>query len=125
VHLGLAGHYGRGLGLDYAFQAGDVAVSPSYQLRDFDGYSALGQVVVGRFDLHAGWGMSRVLALPSDRVAGANVSLPQQWAISAGVVCHVTDYLHLDVDYMHALATSSLGERQQMDFLNSGFVATW
>jgi predicted porin len=125
VHLGLAGHYGKGLGLDYAFESGDVAVSPSFELRDFDGYSALGQVVAGPLDFNAGWGMSRVLALASDLTPPVIISLPQQWAISAGVVYHVTNYFHLDVDYLHALATWSLGERQTMDFINTGFVATW
>jgi hypothetical protein len=125
VHLGLAGDYGKGLGLEYAFQAGDVAVSPSFELRNFSGYSALGQLVVGPFDLNGGWGISKVFALPSDQVPGVNVSLPQQWAISAGVVYHVTDYFHLDVDGMHALATWSLGERQTMNFLNSGMIVTW
>ncbi len=125
VHLGLAGHYGKGLGLEYAFESGDVAVSPTFELRDFDGYSALGQVVVGPVDLNAGWGISRVFALPSDTVAGADISLPQQWAVSAGVVYHVTDYLHLDVDYLHALAKWSLGESQMMDFVNTGIIATW
>ncbi len=125
VHLGLAGHYGKGLGLDYAFQSGDVAVSPNFELRDFDGYSALGQVVVGSFDINAGWGISRVFALPSDNMVGANISLPQQWAVSAGVVYHVTDYFHLDVDYLHALVNWSLGEKQEMNFLNAGMIATW
>jgi hypothetical protein len=125
VHLGVAGHYGKGLGLEYAFESGDVAVSPSFELRYFDGYSALGQVVVGHFDLNAGWGISRVFALPSDTAPGADISLPQQWAISAGVVYHVTDYFHLDVDYLHALATWNLGERQMMDFINTGLIATW
>lgn len=125
VHLGLAGHYGKGLGLEYAFESGDVAVSPNFELRYFDGYSALGQVVVGQFDLNAGWGISRVFALPSDNAPGANISLPQQWAVSAGVVYHVTDYLHLDIDYLHALATWSLQEKQMMDFINTGMIATW
>ena len=45
--------------------------------------------------------------------------------LSAGVVYHVTDYLHLDVDYLHALATWSLNEKQMMDFINTGMIATW
>ncbi|HXN34348.1 MAG TPA: hypothetical protein VN894_20945, partial [Polyangiaceae bacterium] len=105
--------------------SGDVAVSPNFELRDFDGYSAIGQVVVGPVDLNAGWGISRVFLLPSDEIPGANISLPQQWAVSAGVVYHVTDYFHLDVDYLHALTTWSLKERQMMDFINTGMIATW
>jgi hypothetical protein len=125
AHLGVAGHYGKGLGLQYAFQGGDVSVSPDLELRTFDGYSVLGQYALGRVDLNAGWGISRTYELASDKLAGANISLPQQWAISAGVVWHVTDHLHLDVDYLHALATWSLGESQKMDFINTGVTATW
>jgi predicted porin len=125
VHLGVAGHNGKGLGLEYAFESGDVAVSPKYELRDFDGYSVLGQVAVGPVDLNAGWGISRVFALPSDTVAGADISLPQQWAISGGVWYHVTDYLHLDVDFLHADVKWSLGEKQVMNFINTGLTATW
>ena len=125
VHLGVAGHYGKGLGMQYAFQPGDISVSPNLELRTFDGYSALGQVVVGPVDLNAGWGISRTYALDSDKVMGANISLPQQWAISAGVVYHVTSYLHLDVDYLHALASWTLNEGQVMNFINTGITATW
>lgn len=125
VHLGLAGHYGKGLGLQYAFQPGDISVSPNLELRWFDGYSVFAQYVAGQFDFNAGWGFSRTFELNSDKVQGANISLPQQWAASAAVVYHATDYLHFDVDYLHALATWTLGERQTMDFINTGVVVTW
>jgi hypothetical protein len=125
VHLGVAGHYGKGLGLEYAFQPGDISTSPNLELRTFDGYSVLGQVVLGRFDLNAGWGISRTFQLDSDKVPGANISIPQQWAISAGVVYHATDYFHLDVDYLHALTTWTLDESQTMDFINTGVTVTW
>ena len=123
VHVGFAGHWGKGLGLEYAFQPGDVAVTQDGQLREFDGYSAFGQVVAGPFDLNLGWGISRALALPQDQ--GANISLPSQQAVSGGVVLHATSYLHFDVDYMHAWVSWSLGESQVMDFINAGTIVTW
>ena len=123
VHLGFAGHWGRGLGLEYAFQPGDVAVTQDGQLRFFDGYSVFGQVVAGPFDFNAGWGLSRALALPQDM--GTNVSLPSQYAISGGIVYHATDYLHFDVDYLHGRVDWSLGEHQNIDFLNAGIIVTW
>jgi hypothetical protein len=125
AHLGVAGHYGKGLGLQYAFQPGSVSVTASGDLRFFDGYSVLGQFNAGPFDINAGWGMSRVLLLDADKAPGANVSLPSQYAISAGVVYHATDYFHVDVDYIHAKATWTLGEQQAMDFINTGFIVTW
>jgi hypothetical protein len=125
VHLGVAGHYGKGLGLEYAFQPGVVAVTQAGQLRFFDGYSAFGQVVAGPVDLNAGWGMSRVFSTTSDRDAGMNISLPTQQAISGGVVWHVTDHLHLDLDVLHGFVTWSLGEHQNFNFVNSGVIVTW
>jgi hypothetical protein len=125
AHLGVAGHYGRGLGLQYAFQPGAVAVAQDDQLRYFDGYSVLGQVVAGPVDLNAGWGVSRAFALPEDLAPGANISLPWQQAISGGLVCHATEHLHFDVDYIHAWVNWSLGEKQVMDFINSGVIVTW
>jgi hypothetical protein len=125
VHLGVAGHYGKGLGLQYAFQPGSVSVTATGALRWFDGYSVLGQVVAGPFDINAGWGMARVLLLDEDKVPGVNISLPEQQAFSGGVVYHATDYFHVDVDYIHAQAKWTLGEQQTMDFINTGFIVTW
>lgn len=125
AHLGVAGHYGKGLGLQWAFQPGDISVSPLLELRNFDGYSVFAQYVLGPFDLNLNGGYSRVYELDSDRVPGANISLPSQWAISGAVVYHATENLHFDVDYVHALATWTLGERQEMNFINTGVVVTW
>jgi predicted porin len=132
AHLGVAGHYGKGLGLQYAFQANDVNVSPNSELRTFDGYSVLGQYVLGHFDLNAGWGVSRTYELDSDKVitpAMTYITLPEQWAFSAGVVYHATDNLHLDIDYLHGVATWKIltfqVESQTMDFINTGVTATW
>jgi hypothetical protein len=127
LHVGVAGHYGRGLGLQYAFQVGDVNVAPDLtHLRYFDGYSVFAQYVLGSsFDFNAGWGISRVFPLDSDKAPGANISLPQQWAVSAAIVYHAADFLHFDLDYLHALTTWSLGEQQAMDFINTGAVVTW
>ena len=55
LHVGAAGHYGRGLGLFYALEPDDVSVSSStFELRTFDGYSGVVQYVLGRFDINGG-----------------------------------------------------------------------
>jgi hypothetical protein len=125
AHLGVAGYYGKGLGLEYAFEPNDVTVAEDDSLRTFEGYSALGQVVAGPFDINFGWGLSKALPLAEDIAPGANVSLPTQQAISGGVVWHVSHELHLDVDAMHAWVHWSLGEHQIMDFINAGPTVTW
>jgi len=71
VHLGLAGHYGKGLGLNFALQPSNVTyagITQDYALRTFDGYYAQLQVALGKLDLMAGWGITRVKLLDSDRV---------------------------------------------------------
>jgi predicted porin len=125
AHLGVAGHYGKGLGLDYAFQPSDVTVAEDDSLRTFEGYSVLGQVVAGPFDINLGWGLSRALPLAEDIAPGANVSLPTQQAVSGGVVWHASNQFHFDVDYIHVWVSYSLGEKQVMDFINSGPTVTW
>jgi hypothetical protein len=126
AHLGVAGHLGRGLGLQWAFQPSLITSSRSLELRWFDGYSVLGQYVAGPFDFNAGWGISRTFPLDSDSAPGpVRTSLPRQQAVSAAIVYHATDYLHLDVDYFHAVADWTLGESQVMDFINSGVTVTW
>lgn len=123
AHLGVAGHYGKGLGLEWAFQPGFVAVANDNELRYFEGGSVFGQFVAGPFDLNAGWGLSQALYLPIDQ--GTDTSLPSQQALSGGVVYHATGHLHFDVDVFHGIVHWSLGERQALDFVNSGVIATW
>jgi hypothetical protein len=127
VHLGASGHYGKGLGLAYALQGGPVSVGPSpvNALRTFDGYSVLGQLVVGRFDFNLGWGMSRTYQLQSDIDAGNISILRRQIAYSAVIVCHATKNLHFSVDYLHGDAAWFLGESQKFDFFTGGVTATW
>ena len=126
-HLGAAGHYGKGLGLEYAFQPGAVSVgpSPAYELRKFDGFSVLAQYSTGVFDFNAGWGMSRAYLLDSDKVNGTISVLKNQQAYEIGIVFHAGDHLHFDVDALHAKATWFLGETQDMNFVNTGVTTTW
>ena len=56
VHLGLAGHYGQGLGLGYALENSPAAFDAQGNPRKIDGYYAQSQFVLGRFDLFAGVG---------------------------------------------------------------------
>lgn len=71
VHLGVASHYGKGLGLNFALQPSNVTyagITQGYALRTFDGYYAQLQIALGKIDLMAGWGITRVYLLDSDRV---------------------------------------------------------
>jgi hypothetical protein len=137
VHLGAAGHWGKGLGLAYALESDAISVSQNFELRTFDGYSVVAQYAARRFDFNLGWGISRVFRLPSDDSAASaeNSLLKYQMGYAAVLVYHVTDYLHFEVEYFRGdarwfgapavLAAGGPAERQAFNFVSSGVTATW
>lgn len=72
VHLGLAGHYGTGIGLNFALDPSDSFFNPETPDRKFrtmDGYYAQLQISpTPLFDLSAGAGVSEVKLLKEDTV---------------------------------------------------------
>ena len=131
--LGLAGHSGQGLGFDYAFDGSNAVVEQAntQQLRKFDGYYAQSMVVLGRFDVSAGAGITRVHEVPGDVIPDPTTGmqavsvLKQRIGLAGAVVYHFSDYLHFDVDYFRASAEWWLGERQVVNAINSGLTVTW
>lgn len=153
VHLGVAGHYGRGLGLSFALQPAEQitagGASQNNELRTFDGYYAQLQLALGKFDLNGGAGITRVYLLRSDKLdlidddglaetpsadddmmpgldpQGFN-NYKHQLGFSAGAVYHAMDYLHLSVDYFRAQMEWVLGgSKQVLNFVNLGATADW
>ncbi len=132
-HLGVAGHYGQGLGLNYAFDNSQTVLEQTYtqQLRKFDGIYVQTQFVLGHFDLAAGWGETRVHEVPGDVIPDPNTGTPaisvlkDQKGINASVVYHISPELHFDVDYFRADAEWWLGDRQVVNVVNSGLTLTW
>ena len=104
-------------------QGGPINVSQNFHLRTFDGYSVFAQFAQPRFEINLGWGISRVKRLEED-YAG-NVSLPEQAAYSAAFVFHATENYHLSIDVMHVDARWTGGEKQVMNFVSTGAIATW
>jgi hypothetical protein len=131
VHLGGAGHYGKGLGTNYALESTDASSDPSGNLRIVDGYYLQGQLVLGRVDLAAGWGINRIhmtdydLHNPKDSSGILLSVLKSQMGINASVVYHVRPYLHLDLDYFRAQATWFRGESQVVHATNAGMTFNW
>ncbi len=129
-HLGVAGHYGKGLGLNYALEPSDATLDYTAALRKFDGYYVQAQVVLGRFDVFAGAGITRVFLGPNDLLTDANGNIPHsvvksQTGINGGVVFNIKPWLHLDVDYFRAQFAWFLGEKQNVDNYNAGLVFNW
>jgi len=136
IHLGGGGHYGRGLGLYYALQGGDTSVGPTvvnpgeqaFELRTFDGFAVFAQYAPGKFDINLAAGQSRVHLLESDKTGpeADNTSvIKTQTGISAGFVYHITKSFHWDIDYMRAMFRWYKGEKQDVNFVNTGVTLNW
>jgi hypothetical protein len=129
-HLGLAGHYGKGLGLSYALENSYAAFDPQGTLRLFDGYYAQSQFVFGRFDLFAGAGITRVFLTDFDKAAPPAGTLPAsiikyQMGVNAGVVFNFTPNVHFDLEYFRAEAAWWLGEKQILNTAAFGMTFNW
>ena len=130
VHLGVAGHYGQGLGFNYALEPSDAAVDQSGILRRVDGYYVQSQVVLGKFDVFAGWGIVRDFLTNYDKTpVAAGTATPSvikyQMGINGGVVYNLTPQIHFDLDYFRAKAAWFLGESQVLNVLNAGLTFNW
>lgn len=131
VRLGVAGHYGKGLGLNYALEPSDATLDFSGALRKFDGYYVQSQVVLGDFDLSAGAGITRVFLGSNDTTRDPAGNLPahsvvkSQRGINAGIVYHWRPFLHFDIDYFRADFAWFYGEKQGINVLNAGMTLTW
>jgi hypothetical protein len=129
VHLGAAGFYGQGLGFNYALEVTDVATDQTGILRRTKGYYVQSQVVLGRFDLFAGWGISQAVRTYADINTNAGETpasvIKYQMGINGGVVYNLTPHIHLDLDYFWAKAAWYLGESQVLNVFNAGLTFNW
>jgi hypothetical protein len=154
VHIGLAGDWGKGLGLNYALESTDASQDQQGNLRFFDSYYAQLQVVAGKFDLFTGAGIERVFLTNYDKtttvadprdprsasgdpavVAQAAQIFPfafikNQVGVNWGVVYNATPNLHFDLDFFRAEANwyAVNGQRplQQVVYVsNGGMVVNW
>jgi hypothetical protein len=128
VHIGGGGHYGKGVGITYAFDGSATSSSavslPPNELRMSSGFAVLGQIATGSFDLNVGFGQTQVKQTGADKTVTDSV-LKTQTAVSAGVVYHATDFFHLDIDFIHTAFAWYGGEKQKVDFINTGVTVTF
>jgi hypothetical protein len=152
VHVGLAGDYGKGTGLNYALEGNDAAQDQQGNLRIIDAYYAQLQVVLGRVDLFTGAGIERVFLTdfdklykvpdPRDPLSGdpatmamANQIYPfsylkYQFGVNAGIVFNATPNLHFDLDFFRAEAgwwavNSQPAAKQVLWISNGGMTVNW
>ena len=134
LRLGLAGHWGRGVGVTYAFDFGEAVVERAqntFKFRAFDGYYAQSMLKFSKVDLAAGWGITRLLLLTEDQILSPTTGEPvtsllkYQMGISAAIYYHYTDYLHFGIDYFLADIKWHLGEEQVLHTVSLGTTVTW
>ncbi|HKO50778.1 MAG TPA: porin [Polyangiaceae bacterium] len=125
ARLGVAGHYGKGLGFSYALENSYAAMDTLNNLRTFDGYYVQGQVVLNRFDLFAGAGITRMFLTSLDKTQPQYSNIKNQIGINGGVVFNMTDNVHFDLEYMRAEANWWLGEKQVLHNFASGMTINW
>ena len=152
LHVGVAGHYGRGLGLFYALEPDDVSVSIVHvraaHVRRLFGRRA---VRAGAVRHQRGAAASRAcscstltISIPTARstrtahgCCRASSVLKYQLAGAAALVYHARSYLHFDIDYMRVQAQwfgapillanlrGYQAEHQSINFINAGVTVTW
>jgi hypothetical protein len=79
AHLGLAGHYGKGVGMDFALQPTPAVwdhrdeYQTDLKMRVFTGYYAQAMVSATKaIDIMAGWGITSVAQTPEDKLDSKN-----------------------------------------------------
>jgi hypothetical protein len=133
LHIGGGGHYGKGLGLYYALEESPASYTGPWdlnpgRLRTMDGYAVFGQYVLGSVDLNVAYGVSRVHLLDVDKRPPPGVDesvIKTQTGVSGAVVYHVSENLHFDLDYLRAMFAWYAGEKQVVNYINTGIAMTW
>jgi hypothetical protein len=147
VRVGFGGFLGKAPGINYAFDdnpalssstatrsvtmtdaAGMVTTSmvKSYELRNTRGFVGMVQVALGPVDVSAGAGQTVVLQVEADKLNAATVStLKSQTAITAAIVYHLNESLHLDLDFINGGYKWYNGESEKLNMLNAGATVTF
>jgi hypothetical protein len=144
-HLGVAGHYGRGLGLGYALEVSPAAQDKLGILRKTSGAYVQTQVSIRKADVFAGWGIVQVYLTdydgkytmqdprdptnPNAQVLVWSV-LKYQMGMNAGIVYNVSPNLHLDLDVFRAeadwYAVNGFPQQKQVVYVtNGGMTVNW
>jgi len=125
VHLGIAAHRGKGLGLSYALENSYAVGDAETHLRWSDGLYLQSQFVVRKFDIFAGWGRARVFLTDLDRKTPLLSVIKYQQGINAGIVYNMTPSVHFDFEYFRASAVWWLGEQQILNCGAAGLTFNW
>jgi hypothetical protein len=140
VHVGFGGFMGKAPGINYAFDdnpalssststkldPATMSMLKTYELRNTRGFFGIVQVALGPVDVSAGAGQTVVLQVDADKANAAMVStLKTQTGITGAVVYHLSESLHLDVDFITGQYRWYNGETERLNVLNGGATVTF
>ena len=140
VRLGLATHYGAGLGFFYALEDTPASLYTAVTndppgvdatLRTYAGYYGQTMVVLGRLDVAAGAGvthLNRLEGLDVDRPdkGPPNIALPRDnLGINGVVAYHLDENLVASIDFFRAVFSWYDGATQGVNTLNTGMTMAW
>jgi hypothetical protein len=165
AHLGLAGHYGKGVGMDFALQPTPAIwdhrdeYGKDLKLRTFSGYYAQAMVsATSAIDIMAGAGVTMVAQNPEDKADSKDddgnpatpsinddadmtrpesvgfVTIKSQTGFNGGVTFHLTENLHLALEYFRAMfewykplpaAATTVNPKQNLHVVNAGITYDW
>jgi hypothetical protein len=121
--LGLASHYGKGLGISYPVENTQYPADEELNLRTADGYYAQLMVTLAQTDIAFGVGVNRIKRSAYDESGGSTGTpanlIRSQRGISVGVYQH-WDKVAFGIDYFRADYTWYEGNRQALNFISAG-----
>jgi hypothetical protein len=139
VRVGGGGFFGKGIGVNYAFddntalgsalamksvvQNGMPTMVQSFELRSQSGFFGIAQLVLGQFDIGGGFGQTSIASLDADKTPMAMMAvshLKTQTGFFGAVVYHLTENLHLDIDYFNGGYKWTNDESQGLQLINGG-----
>jgi hypothetical protein len=128
VRAGFSMFQGKGLGMNNTLENTPIVFDGAGEPRKFDGYYAVLGLNLDPVTLNAGFGITRVFATQKDfDLALTNKFDPikTQQAISAGINYAFGEHLVAALEFFHADHTWYFGDRQKMNFVNTGLTVLW
>jgi hypothetical protein len=145
VRVGGGAFLGKGAGVNYAFDSNPALVSGSttktvtnpdgtmtientYEVRDSSGFVGMVMVVLGPVDVGGGFGQTKIKQLAADKTPAAAMmvsTLKSQTGITAAVVYHLSENMHLGLDFINGKYEWTNGETQALNVFNGGMTVTF
>ena len=145
VRVGGGGFFGKGAGVNYAFDSnpalasgssmrtitnpdGTMTMESSNEIRNTSGFVGMVQVVLGPVDIGGGFGQTQIAQVAADKTPAAAMmvsTLKSQTGITAAVVYHLNESMHLGLDFINGTYKWTNDESQSLNVFNGGVTVTF